>query len=97
MKVRLEIHLDSCDICDSSDSSVGGDSSNSRQEQTCLQDFTTVCISNRHSLGFVGHGSVACWPLVCSIGPNQEYGEFPELDVVLLLLQNYTIVMTSIK
>ena len=34
-------HLDSCDITDNSDSS------DSRQKQTCLQDFETVCISKR--------------------------------------------------
>ena len=39
-------HLDSCDI------SGNRDSSGSRQEQTCLQDFATVCISNRQYLGF---------------------------------------------
>ena len=41
-------HLDSCDI------SGNRDSSGSRQEQTCLQDFATVFISNRHYLGFGG-------------------------------------------
>ena len=51
---------DSCDISNNGDSydiSNNGDScdsSDSRQEQTCLQDFTTVCISNRHYLGFGG-------------------------------------------
>ena len=61
--------LDSCDISDSSennDSSDNGDSSDNsdrRQEQTCLQYFSTVCISNMH----VGHGSVPCWPLFLKI------------------------------
>ena len=45
-------HLDSCDIIDNSDTS------NSRQEQTILQDSATVLISNRYYLGFGGHGSV---------------------------------------
>ena len=44
-------HLDSCDISDNSERS---DSSDSRQEQTCLQDFTTVCISTRRYIGFSG-------------------------------------------
>ena len=44
-------HLDSCDINDNSDYS---DSSDSRQEWTCLQDFATVCIINGHNLGFGG-------------------------------------------
>ena len=50
----MEIQLDSCDISDSSDSSDG------RQEQTCLQDFATVCINNSKNLGFVG-------PWVCAV------------------------------
>ena len=39
-------HLDRCDI------SGNRDSSGSRQEQIYLQDFATVCISNRQYLGF---------------------------------------------
>ena len=39
------LNIDSCDISDNSDSN---NSSDSRQEQTCFQDFVIVCISNRH-------------------------------------------------
>ena len=38
-------HQDSCEIIDNSDIS---DSSDSRQEQACKQDFEIVCISKRH-------------------------------------------------
>ena len=43
--------LYSCDIIDKSDSSEGSDS---RQDQTCLQDIATVCISSRHYSEFNG-------------------------------------------
>ena len=43
-----------------SDSSGSSDSSDSRQEQTCLLDFATVCISNRRYLVLGG-------PWVCGV------------------------------
>ena len=46
-------HLNSFDISDNSDSS------DSRQEQTCLQQFATVWISNRQYLGLGGPGVCA--------------------------------------
>ena len=56
------LHLDSCDIIDNSDISDSSDRSNSIQEQTSLPDFAIVYIGNRQYLGFLGHGSVPCWP-----------------------------------
>ena len=56
-------HLYSFDISDSSDRSDSrdsSDSSDSRQELTCLQDFWTVCIRNRHYLWLWG-------TLVCAV------------------------------
>ena len=52
--------LDNCYISDNSDSIDSSDNSDSKQEQTCLQDFASVCISNRHNLGFGG-------PWVCVV------------------------------
>ena len=43
-------HLDICDISDNSGSSVSRDSSDSRQENTYLPDFATICSSNRHCI-----------------------------------------------
>ena len=49
--------LDSCGVSYNSDRSETNDSNDSidsKQEQTCLQDFGTVCISKRRYLGFGG-------------------------------------------
>ena len=51
------IHLDSFDISANSDSSG---SSDSRKEQTSLQYFANICISNGNGLGFSG-------PWVCAV------------------------------
>ena len=42
-------YLNSCDISDNTDSGDSG------QEQTCLQEFATIVISNGHYLGLGGH------------------------------------------
>ena len=53
--------LYSCHISDGSGSS---DMSDRRQEQTCLQDFSTVCFSNRHYVEFGGPWACAVSALV---------------------------------
>ena len=50
--------IENSDISNSDSESC--DSSDSRQEQICLQDFATICISSRLYLGFCG--PVQCWP-----------------------------------
>ena len=48
--------LDSCDISDNSDRSDSSDKSDSRQGQTCLLDFGTLCNSSSYYLGLGGQG-----------------------------------------
>ena len=68
--------LDNCYISDNSYSSDiidSSDSSDSKQEQTCLQDFASVCISDRHNLGFGGPWVCAVSALVLELATSSNF------------------------
>ena len=69
-------HLYSCDISDISDNSDRSDSSNNKQDKTYLQDFASVCISNRKYLEIVGPWVCAVWRVgPCSVC-SQDLSEY---------------------
>ena len=77
-------HLGSCDI------SKNSDSSDSRQEQTWLQDFATVHIGIRHCLGLSGH-----WPWHLSIYVLVTSSS-PSFSTVCALIKTVNVLLMSL-